>query len=680
MGVGPFGARIQASTNELRTVAAVRGLTVEEAEQNRRVRLRGVVTFFNEGFFSHFIQDDTAGIYVCTSPNLPSLISGQLVEVEGLTGAGEFAPVVLPQKVRVLGEAPLPPSRLASIEELMGGQEDSQFVEARGIVRSVQLLHDASQLYLLEIAGGGGRLSVYSRQLPVARPEAMIDSTVRARGVCSTKFNRRRQLFSIRLMVPRPEDLVVEVPGPDDPFAVPARPIDSLLQFKPHESYNHRVKVAGTVIYFEAGKLLFLQDGDEGIEVQTDGGEPLGLGDRVEALGFMSHGDYTPGLQDATYRKVSSGPSIEPSLVTPDEALTGNHDCQLIRMAARLLDRTVQGRESYLILQEGGFVFQASLRQTGDAELFASLANGSRVSVTGVCLIKPGEWLAGDDWRAESFLVQLQSVGDVRVLESPSWWTLRRVLWIAGVVGVAALAAFSWVALLRLQVAERTRELEVQIHERQRAERERLVEQERTRVAQDLHDDLGAALTEVGMLGALARTPSLPPETREHYLEKLTDAARAMVAALDEIVWAVNPKYDSVASLASYYSLFAQRFLNLAGIGCRLSVAEAFPAAPLDSRLRHGLFLSFKEALNNAIRHSGASQVSIEIGVVASQLKIAVADNGRGFVPAQCPAGSDGVANMKERMRKLEGRCEIESQPGKGTTVQFWFPLTNHAP
>ena len=109
-------------------------------------------------------------------------------------------------------------------------------------------------------------------------------------------------------------------------------------------------------------------------------------------------------------------------------------------------------------------------------------------------------------------------------------------------------------------------------------------------------------------------------------------------------------------------------------------MAETFPAAPLDSRLRHGVFLAFKEALNNAVRHSGASQILIEMEVVENQLKIAVADNGRGFVLADCLSGSGGLASMKERMPKLGGRCEIKSQPEKGTTVEFWLPLGDNAP
>ncbi len=676
----PFCAGAQTPSGELLTAAAVRSLTVEEAQQHRPVRLRGVVTFYEENIFSRFIQDETAGIYLSDSGQpMVHLLPGQLVEVEGTTEPGEYAPTVVPQNIQVIGEAPLPTPKPVTYEQMASGMDDSQFVEITGTVRSVQQLQDASQLYMIEIATGSGRLTVYARQLPVAQAESMVDSDVRARGVCSTKFNHQRQLFAVRLMVPEVEDLVVELPAPADPFAVNARTIGSLLQFNPLETYGHRIKVSGTVIYFEAGRKIVLQDGDHGVEVQIQGRDTVALGDQVEALGFVSQGDYTPAMQDAIYRKISDGQPLQPTRVTPDEALRGKHDCQLIQVTGTLLDRAVNGTEKYLVLQQDGFIYHAYLSQSENRDAFAGLENGSHVAITGVCRIDPGEWLAGENWRAKSFQVELRSIGDVLVLNSPSWWTLRKVFWIAAAVSVMALSALGWVWVLRRQVAERGRQLELEIQERQFAERRGEIEQERTRVAQDLHDELGSTLTEISMLGTLARTPALPPTDREHYLDKLTHASRAVVATLDEIVWAVNPKYDSVASLASYYSLFAQRFLNLAGIACRLQVAEIFPNAPLDSRLRHGIFLAFKEALNNAVRHSGASQILIAMEVVENQLKIAVVDNGRGFNPADRMPGSDGLANIQERMSKLGGRCEITSEPGKGTTIEFWLPLGNHA-
>ena len=679
LGVAAARVVAQPAGEELHTAAAVRGLTVEQAQQKARVRLRGVVTFFDENLYSRFIQDDTAGIYLQYSPNTPRFVPGQIVEVEGTSSPGEYAPIVVPERVRAVGNGELPAPKQVTFDQLASGKEDSQFVEIAGVVRSVQF-HEASQYNLIEIATGGGRLSVYARQLPVKRTEELLDSTVRVRGVCSTQFNHQRQLFAIRLMVPRPDDLVIEVPAPTEPFAVAARPIGSLLQFAPQESYGHRVKVTGTVIYYEPGKLLFLQEGEQGVEVQTRERVPLELGDRIEAIGFVGQGAYTPALQDAVYRKMSSGTPPAMAQVTHDEALKGTYDCRLIRITGKLLDRAQHGSERYLIVQAGEFVFQAFLQQTNITDGFAALENGSYVAITGVCRIEPGEWQAGDNWRAKSFRVQLRSKGDVVMLSAPPWWTLKKLLWTAGVLAFVSLAAFSWVMVLQRQVTERTRQLEAQIQERQRAERQRAIEQERTRVAQDLHDELGATLTEVSMLGSLARTESLPPETKDRYLEQLARVSRSLVATLDEIVWAVNPKYDSVASLASYYSLFAQRFLNLGGMACRLQVAESFPDTPMDSRLRHGVFLAYKEALNNAVRHSGATEVRISMEVVDHQLNITVADDGKGFDAESSFPGSDGLANMRQRMEKLGGLCHVKSRTGEGTLIEFQLPLGEKEP
>jgi signal transduction histidine kinase len=448
-----------------------------------------------------------------------------------------------------------------------------------------------------------------------------------------------------------------------------------LLQFAPQEAYGHRVKVEGTVVYHEAGQSVFLQEGEQGVEVQTKGRETFALGDRAEALGFVAQGEYTPVLQDAVVRKVSSGPALEPLRVTPDEALKGNYDCRLIQLSVKLLDRALKGTERYLILQSGDFIFQAHIKQQSGQDEFSLLQNGSRVSVTGICRIEPGDWEAGEKWRAKSFRLQLRSVSDVTVIELPPWWTLKKVLWIAGVLGFVTLAAFSWVAVLQRQVTQRTRDLEIQSHERQRAERRREIEQERARVAHDLHDDLGARLTEVNMLSSLVKSTTTSADEKNRYLDELSDTARGMVTSLDEIVWAVNPRNDTIASLASYFGSYAQRLLDLASVSCGLDVAEDLPDHPLDPRYRQELFLAFKEALTNVVRHAKATQVWLRISVQGEQLVVVVADNGRGLDSREHEPGADGIVNMKERLTSLGGVCDISSEGQRGTTVCFQAPL-----
>jgi len=240
---------------------------------------------------------------------------------------------------------------------------------------------------------------------------------------------------------------------------------------------------------------------------------------------------------------------------------------------------------------------------------------------------------------------------------------------------VCALALLGlWITQLHRQVEERTAELETQIQRRQRVEHQRAMEEERARIARDLHDELGSGITEISMLADRAKSASAPVEKRSGYLEQMGESARHMVTALDEIVWAMNPEHDSLSSLVSYFCLYAERFLGLANIAWHLDPA-APPDQPLDSRRRHQLFLAFREALNNIVRHSGATEVTLRVQLDAGELRLSINDNGRGLSANAPAAGMDGMANMRARMEKLGGRFEIASQPGRGTTVDFHLPV-----
>ena len=212
----------------------------------------------------------------------------------------------------------------------------------------------------------------------------------------------------------------------------------------------------------------------------------------------------------------------------------------------------------------------------------------------------------------------------------------------------------------------------------ERLEQQRALERERTRIAQDLHDDLGAGLVEINFGSELAQDPALAPEEVREHAREIGLRAREMVTALDEIVWAVNPKHDSVSSLATYFCQFAQHFLKATAVRCHLEVDKDLPATSLNSEQRHSLFLAFKEALCNGVQHSGACDLWLKISALAGQLLISIRDNGCGLKPAALPASTsaDGLNNMRERLQRLGGECHISSVPGQGTTVTFCIPLT----
>jgi signal transduction histidine kinase len=210
----------------------------------------------------------------------------------------------------------------------------------------------------------------------------------------------------------------------------------------------------------------------------------------------------------------------------------------------------------------------------------------------------------------------------------------------------------------------------------ERLEQQRALEIERNRIARDLHDDLGVGLTEIGLLGDLAGTNSELLQNGREHVQEITERARTLAASLDEIVWAINPANDTSQSLVDYFFPYAQKLLGRAGIRCRLEVVEPLPMSNLNAEERHEFFHAYKEALNNIIRHSDATQVQITMSAMENNLLIRIADDGCGLEDAAGKGAHHGLAGMRERLLRLGGRCEITgSAGGNGTTVTFIIPV-----
>jgi signal transduction histidine kinase len=156
---------------------------------------------------------------------------------------------------------------------------------------------------------------------------------------------------------------------------------------------------------------------------------------------------------------------------------------------------------------------------------------------------------------------------------------------------------------------------------------------------------------------------------------QVSEKSREMVASLDEIVWAVNPANDSLASLANYLCHLAEEFFRATPVRCRLDVADALPSAPLRSEVRHHLYLAVREALNNIAKHSEATEVWLRIHALEPELRIELEDNGRGFAPRPADTAGDGLANMRQRLERIGGRFECETRPGAGAICRFVLRL-----
>lgn len=248
---------------------------------------------------------------------------------------------------------------------------------------------------------------------------------------------------------------------------------------------------------------------------------------------------------------------------------------------------------------------------------------------------------------------------------APYLW--QRPWFIVGCIFTAACAlAYSVRRLTRSRMQRKLDKLE----------RQRELDCERSRIAQDLHDDLGGALTEISLTSDFMQQNTHNPELARECIREIGSRARELISAMDEIVWAVNPRNDSTVSLSAYFCQYAQHQLKPAGIACRLDIESDLPSLPLNTEQRHQLFLAFKEAVTNVLRHSQAREMRLTIATINHDLSIRIVDDGCGFESSRVLTGADGLINMPERMARIGGYCQITSQLEQGTQVELRVPLS----
>ncbi|MGA2543081.1 MAG: ATP-binding protein [Verrucomicrobiota bacterium] len=202
-----------------------------------------------------------------------------------------------------------------------------------------------------------------------------------------------------------------------------------------------------------------------------------------------------------------------------------------------------------------------------------------------------------------------------------------------------------------------------------------LLQQERARIARDIHDDIGSRMTQLVLHGEVARN-DLPADSETRLqLDLFCEEARGLLATLDEVLWAVNPRRDTLRDFASYVTDYAQKSLKHASIQCVLDVDLEMSVEAIDLPLRRNLLMAIKETLNNALKYSEATELLLQIQRQNQGLAVVVQDNGRGFDPATPTPGRNGLTNMTQRMAELGGHCRVISQPGQGCRIEFWVPL-----
>ncbi|MCX6876319.1 MAG: triple tyrosine motif-containing protein [Verrucomicrobia bacterium] len=255
-----------------------------------------------------------------------------------------------------------------------------------------------------------------------------------------------------------------------------------------------------------------------------------------------------------------------------------------------------------------------------------------------------------------------EPVTSLTVTVRPFLWQTR---WFSGSAGLAALGLLAGTAhgLARRRYKRRLAQ----------AETRNAIERERLRISQDMHDDVGGILTRVSMLSDLGQSQADPASAPQQF-ERIGNQVRAAVAALDEIVWATNPRDDNLPRFAEYVGRFADECFEDSAIRCWQEIPTDLPKLPLRADVRHNVFLAVKEALHNVLKHSGATEVWLRLEIPGATVSLEIEDHGRGF-PETMPPGGHGLDNMRSRLAECAGTAELASTPGQGVKIRFVFPV-----
>jgi signal transduction histidine kinase len=629
----------------------VRQLTPEEAARGYPVQIRGVVTD-DVPAPDFFVQDATAGIYIegSVSPRFDHHY-GDLVELDGVTGPGKFAPVIKELKVRVLGKGTLPATHIFSFSELAGGQQDSQWAGVRGIVRAVSIDRNSwpETVLAMTVASGGGRFTV---RVPIQKEEdfsSWIDSEVLIEGVCGSLFNTQRQLIGVLFYVPDLNLIKVEMQARDVPFS-------SLMRYSPGGGPQHRVRVQGTVTYQQPGRALFLQNHGQSLRVLTQQDTHLAIGDLVEVAGFPAVGASAPVLEDSVLRRVSAGATPQPVLLDLNLPWE-QYDGALITTDATLLQAETKPDGQHLLLQHDDWTFEATLEPHGPLESLPSRVN-SKLRITGICLVSNGGL-----WSIpQTFRVLLRSPQDVTVLHAPPWWTLRRALWLVGIMAGALVLLLVGMVALRQKLREQMAVLREKL-------KHGAVLEERNRIARELHDTLEQELAGITMqLDLAVDCFKQAPPVAFHALDSARKMSRHGMIEARRSVWDLRCDLLEQGDLPSALGQIVRPLAP--GHGPAIDVAVIGSPVRLPGKVEMNLLRIGQEAVANAIKHGHATQVQMQLHYTPDTVKLKVSDDGQGFSPEQSnSAGHFGMLDMRERAESLGSHFQIESAPGRGTQI-----------
>jgi PAS domain S-box-containing protein len=442
----------------LTSIKQIHRLRAEEAARGYPVRIQGIITYHNPQLSMTFIQDENDAIYLQSLDPTLALEEGKKYEVEGFSAPGDFAPIIVKPKFRLIGRAQLPPALLLTLDQLSTGQYDCLRVKVRGIVRSVR---QVGNRWRLELFNEGKGIEVWLPNLASsAHVHSFQDAMVLAAGICSIQISDRGNITGFRLNVPSIEGIHLEEPARADPFSAPLRPIRDIFRYSSKEEAGHRVRIQGVLLHQQPGRALYIKDESGSIVIPVGHILPVNPSDLLTVSGYPVPGEFSPTMDHALVKRLSSRPPPEPRILPDAHALNNNFHGDLVKIRVRLIDQWHSADGRYYLLQDlnnTGASFEALLETSASQSPAPALRNGSELELTGIYILQSRATLK------YGFLLLLRTPEDIRVLKNAPWLTLRYVYWTLCILLFLIISALAWITMLRRRVRRQTKTIRDQI-------------------------------------------------------------------------------------------------------------------------------------------------------------------------------------------------------------------------
>jgi diguanylate cyclase (GGDEF)-like protein len=463
------------------TLRGIHDLTNAQAAQSIPVKLEGTVTFLQPEDGSLFIQDQGIGSYVNYSKNI-GLIPGDRVLITGKSSAS-FRPEISAETVQFLAHGSLPKPVLATFDELIETKVDAQYVVLHGHVVAVSMDKTPGSPGLrMQVQMPNGILGARVAHPQKLHMDDLLDADVRLTGVAGGQFDGRMQMAGVWLDMNTDDSVVIEHRPAASAWSLPAIPMDQVIYNYRASNTSHRVRVTGTLTYFESGEVAVLEQNGKSMLVSTESTGALKTGTTVEAIGFPELARGTVQLIHGQVRSLAQQGQIQPQTVDWDKASAGNYSYNLITMEGEVVAVVPDTTQIILILESEKHLFSATLHPGSSdfidsPEQQASIPTvGSHIRVTGVCFLD-----TGDHWRNRLwFDLRMRSMQDLTILQEPDWWNTKRLTFLSTALSVIILIAVIWAGLLDRRLRKQNEVLTRQSQEDAIRER-RMARQEQQR-------------------------------------------------------------------------------------------------------------------------------------------------------------------------------------------------------